>query len=182
MHPILHFRTITTHKMLVMKYCFRLGLYRQGLCHDLSKYGPTEFFVGAKYYRGTCSPNNAERKATGVSRAWLHHKGRNKHHFEYWTDYAVGTGPDGEGMALVGVKMPEKYVAEMFCDRLAASRVYRGDAYTDATPWEYYARFRGHYVMHPETVAQLEGALIALRDGGEDAAFAWVRRNLLRKR
>ena len=77
-----HFKTITSHKFLVMKYCFKVGLYKQGFLHDLSKYSPTEFMVGAKYYQGTRSPNNAEREATGVSTSWLHHKGRNKHHFE----------------------------------------------------------------------------------------------------
>ena len=41
-----HFRTITYHKYLVMKGCFAVGLYRQGLTHDLSKYSPTEFLVG----------------------------------------------------------------------------------------------------------------------------------------
>lgn len=85
-----HFKTITSHKLLVMKYCFKVGLYKQGLLHDLSKYSPTEFLVGAKYYQGTRSPNNAEREATGVSTSWLHHKGRNKHHFEYWVDYGIG--------------------------------------------------------------------------------------------
>ena len=38
-----HFKTITTHKMWVMRYCFKIGLYWQGLTHDLSKYSPTEF-------------------------------------------------------------------------------------------------------------------------------------------
>ena len=28
MHPWLHFKTITRHKLLVMKYCFRIGLYK----------------------------------------------------------------------------------------------------------------------------------------------------------
>lgn len=78
-----HFKTITAHKLLVMKYCFKIGLYKQGLLHDLSKYAPSEFLVGARYYQGTRSPNNAEREDTGVSTAWMHHKGRNKHHFEY---------------------------------------------------------------------------------------------------
>ena len=75
MHPWLHFKTITRHKILVMKYCFQLGLYKQGLLHDLSKYSPAEFLVGARYYQGTRSPNNAEREAIGVSTSWLHHKG-----------------------------------------------------------------------------------------------------------
>ena len=93
MHPIAHFKTITRHRNLVCKYCFRLGLYSQGLKHDLSKYSPAEFISGAKYYQGNRSPNDAERKATGVSLAWLHHKGRNRHHLEYWVDYVIN--PDG---------------------------------------------------------------------------------------
>ena len=68
-----HFTTITRHKILVMKECFKIGLYKQGLTHDLSKYSPTEFLVGCKYYQGNRSPNNAEREETGVSKAWLHH-------------------------------------------------------------------------------------------------------------
>ena len=72
-----HFKTITYHRYLVMKGCFKVGLYYQGLTHDLSKYSPTEFWVGAKYYQGNRSPNNAEREDIGYSSAWLHHKGRN---------------------------------------------------------------------------------------------------------
>ena len=119
-----HFNTITKHKILVMKECFRVGLYRQGLLHDLSKYSPTEFRVGCKYYQGTRSPNNAEREDKGYSSAWLHHKGRNKHHYEYWIDYSL----DGEKM-LAGMKMPVRYVVEMFLDRIAASKVYKGGQY-----------------------------------------------------
>ena len=43
-----HFKTITTHKLLVMDGCFKVGLYRQGLLHDLSKYSPTEILIGAR--------------------------------------------------------------------------------------------------------------------------------------
>ena len=60
-----HFKTITTHKWLVMKNCFRIGLYRQGLLHDLSKYSWTEFSIGVKYYQGTRSPNAAECQQIG---------------------------------------------------------------------------------------------------------------------
>ena len=152
-----HFKTITAHKMLVMKYCFRVGLYRQGLMHDMSKYMPSEFFVGVKYYRGIESPNNVERRETGVSGAWLHHKGRNKHHFEYWMDYSLNKD---EG--IVGMKMPDKYVAEMFCDRLAASKIYMGDKYYPEYPLEYFNRSRHRIIIHPETEAELEKMLIML--------------------
>ena len=172
MQILAHLRTINRHRRLVRKYCFRLGLYRQGLFHDLSKYSPVEFWAGAKYFSGDRSPNVAQRRKYGYSAAWLHHKGRNRHHFEYWTDY------DDNGQ-IVGVRMPMRYVAEMFCDRIAASRVYRGDAYTDADPWRFYARTKGHrLLMHPDTDALIEHMLITLRDEGEPAAFACVRRLL----
>lgn len=104
MKAIRHFQTITKHKIYVMRECFRVGLYRQGLLHDLSKYSWTEFRIGCRYYQGTRSPNNAEREEKGYSSAWLHHKGRNKHHYEYWIDYNVNAGKDGR--ILTGMKMP----------------------------------------------------------------------------
>ena len=134
-----HFKTITKHRMLVCRHCFQIGLYRQGLTHDLSKYSPEEFFTGVRYYQGTRSPNAAEREDLGYSKAWLHHKGRNKHHYEYWIDISVRKE---EG--LVGNKMPLRYVAEMICDRIAACEVYKGKAYTSAAPLEYYEIGRAH--------------------------------------
>ncbi|MBR5239784.1 MAG: catalase [Clostridia bacterium] len=168
-----HFKTITKHKLLVMKHCFRIGLYRQGLAHDMSKYHPREFMVGVKYYIGTESPNSEERKATGVSTAWLRHKGRNKHHFEYWIDYSVN--PD-EGF--VGMKMPLKYVAEMFCDRLAASKNYQGAAYTSEHPLTYYLNGRDKIIIHPEVDALLIKLLTMLKDEGEDATFTYLKQLL----
>ena len=89
-----HFCTITRHRLLVCKHCFKIGLYWQGLTHDLSKYSPEEFWTGVRYYQGDRSPNAAEREAIGFSKAWLHHKGRNKHHFEYWIDVSLNKEED----------------------------------------------------------------------------------------
>lgn len=172
-----HFETITRHKLLVMKYCFECGLYQQGLTHDLSKYSPTEFIPGCIYYQGDHSPNEAERAARGYSSAWLHHKGRNKHHLEYWIDY----DPD-LGYHMGGMEMPVNYVVEMFCDRVAASKIYQKERYTDASPWEYYARSADHYLIHPNTAALLEKLLLMLRDEGEEKTFAYIRREVLGKR
>jgi len=175
MHPIGHFRTITEHRHLVCRYCFRLGLIRQGLLHDLSKYSPTEFWRGARYYQGNMSPNDQERRETGISQAWLHHKGRNRHHFEYWVDWQY----DGDGKVIyAGNRMPMRYVAEMFCDRVAASKVYLRENYTDASPYEYLKRGLPTGVMHPDTLAELEKMLLVLRDEGEEAAFRYVRERL----
>lgn len=172
-----HFKTVHRHRALVRKYCFRLGLYWQGLTHDLSKYAPVEFLAGVRYYQGTRSPNDQQRREKGYSASWLHHKGRNRHHFEYWTDYGI----NGEG--IVGVEMPAKYVAEMFCDRLAASRVYRGSAFTLEDPYRFFLRGKDRrLLLHPATSALLETLLLKLRDEGEDAAFSYIRRELLGKR
>ena len=172
-----HFKTITTHKIWVMRYCFKIGLYWQGLTHDLSKYSPTEFLVGMKYYQGDRSPNNAEREDTGMSKSWMHHKGRNKHHFEYWIDYDV----EGNSTILAGMKMPVKYVAEMFCDRVAASRIYNKDKYKDSDPLDYYIKGLGHYIMHPETDELLHNLLKMLADKGEEYTFAYIKANVLKK-
>jgi len=173
-----HLHTVNSHRRLVRKYCFKIGLYRQGIMHDLSKYSPSEFIPGVKYYQdGHRSPNNAQREDEGVSKAWLHHKGRNKHHFEYWIDYDV----DGENAVLAGMKMPVKYVAEMFCDRIAASRIYNKEKYKDSDPLDYYLKGLGHYIMHPQTDELLHKLLQMLADKGEDYTFEYIRKNVLRK-
>lgn len=177
LNALRHFRTITRHKILVMENCFRVGLYRQGLLHDLSKYTWEEFSTGVRYYQGNRSPNAAEKEEKGYSAAWLHHKGRNKHHFEYWIDF----GKD-KGWGLIGNKMPLRYLIEMVMDRIAACRVYKGADYTDASPWEYYERGRQYVVMHPTTKHQLEFLLLMLRDQGEEKTFAYIRRLLRRER
>ena len=173
-----HFKTITRHRRLVRRYCFRLGLYAQGIRHDLSKYSPAEFFRGVKYYQGYRSPNDAERRENGVSLAWLHHKGRNRHHFEYWIDYCIGE--DGK-VYMGGCKMPLKYVAEMFCDRIAACKTYQGPAYTDASALAYFERSNEAHLMHADTIRELRFLLTMLKDQGEDETFRFMKRRLKSK-
>ena len=169
-----HFQTITYHRKLVREGCFKVGLYWQGLTHDLSKFSPTEFLVGIKYFQGDRSPNNAEKEAKGYSSSWLHHKGRNKHHFEYWLDYTM---PGTSDQLLIGMKMPVRYVVEMFMDRIAACKVYQKDAYTDASPLEYHERSkRVKAVMHPETIALIEKLMKMLAEEGEEKTFAYTKK------
>lgn len=172
-----HLKTINRHKRYVMQLCFQVGLYKQGLLHDMSKYSPTEFLVGARYYQGTRSPNNAEREDKGYSSAWLHHKGRNKHHLEYWIDYGTE-----EGQKMVGMKMPLKYVVEMFCDRVAASKNYRGKDYTDADAYHYYMKSKDHYIVHEETAALLEQMLLYLKENGEEKTLRYIKEEILPKK
>lgn len=176
MNFIGHFKTITHHKLLVMGYCFRVGLIRQGLMHDMSKYSPTEFLVGAKYYSGTRSPNASEREELGYSTAWMHHKGRNRHHLEYWTDYGVGT-PNMEGQP-----MPTKYMVELCLDRIAACRVYNGDRYTDRDPLDYLEKSRDSRLMHPKTQAQVVEILTMLSEKGEKETLRYIRQVVLKEK
>ncbi len=164
-----HFKTITRHKLVVMQGCFRVGLYRQGLTHDLSKYSPAEFLVGARYYQGVRSPNAAEREEKGYSEAWMHHKGRNKHHWEYWNDMNRVT------RRYEPVAMPRKYLVEMVMDRRAACLIYEGEKYTPASALNYYLRSAERYLMHPDTQRELEYVLTMLRDRGEGETFAYLR-------
>ena len=170
-----HFKTITYHKWLVMKGCFSIGLYKQGICHDLSKYSPTEFLVGASFFQGNRSPNNAEREEKGYSSSWLHHKGRNKHHYEYWIDYSV---KDIEG-GMEPAPMPVKYILEMMMDRIAASKVYAKDSYTQHNPLSYYNLGKENAPLHEKTRKTLELLLLILDQYGEAELVRFIRKDVL---
>lgn len=172
---ILHFKTITKHRHKVIAHCAKAGILRQGLLHDLSKYSPTEFIPGAKFCTGTRSPNEGEREAYGYSLAWMHHKGRNRHHFEYWTDYNPAV------RRVEPVKMPLRYVVEMFCDRVAASKIYQGGNYKPDSALQYFLGGKTHRVIHSETSELLEKLLRMLAEKGEDETFAYIRELLKRK-
>ncbi len=173
MKPWKHFKTITTHRLLVMGGCFRMGLIRQGLTHDLSKYSFVEFWNGARYYQGVRSPNAAEREDKGFSEAWMHHKGRNRHHYEYWVDM------NRETRTYQPVPVPRRYLAEMIADRIAACKVYEGKKYTPASPLGYLMRSREKDLMHPQTRQELEFLLTMLRDKGEKEIYRYIRKELL---
>ena len=169
-----HFRTITYHRWLVRQGCFKIGLYWQGLTHDLSKYTPTEFMVGAKYFQGNRSPNGAERDEKGYSEAWIHHKGRNRHHFEYWNDLNRQT------KRYESVPMPRRYIAESVMDRIAASRVYEGEKYTDASSLNYLERSLDGTLMHPQTYREMRYLLTMLKEKGEKETFSYIKHHVLR--
>lgn len=175
-----HLSTINHHRRLVRQGCFKIGLIFQGLTHDLSKYSPSEFFVGIKYFQGDRSPNNAEREAIGYSSAWLHHKGRNRHHYEYWIDYNSHGKKEGEDI-MVPVPMPDRYIAEMIMDRIAASKTYQGDKYTDQSPLNYYYQGTDKAPLHPYTRSVLLKYLTMLAEEGEEKTFAAIKRELVKK-
>lgn len=168
-HPLRHLRTVTHHRHLVLVHCFKAGIPLRGLLHDLSKFSPTEFISGMRYYQGNRSPNDRERELHGYSRAWLHHKGRNRHHFEFWYDVNPESGQ------YEPVRMPLQFVAEMFCDRLAASKTYKGNSYSNSEPLEYFLSVRHRDRMHRDTEQLLEKWLRILATDGENAAFSAVK-------
>ena len=174
MKPWQHFKTITRHRMIVMAGCFRIGLYWQGLTHDLSKYSHTEFCNGAKYYQGVRSPNAAEREEKGYSEAWMHHKGRNRHHYEYWTDMNM------EKRVYESVAMPRKYLAEQVMDRRAACIVYEGKNYTPGSALAYFMKSRERELMHHQNRRELEYILTMLKEQGESETFRYLRQSFLK--
>lgn len=166
-----HFKTITRHRHAVIRHCARAGILWQGLFHDLSKYTPAEFLAGVRNYSdGKKSPNEAEREQYGYSPAWLHHKGRNRHHFEYWCDYNPKEG------RMLPVKMPVRFFKELICDRIAASKIYQGENYTQSHPLAYFVRGKANRSIHPETSDAIEEILTLLANDGEEAVFRKLRK------
>lgn len=130
-NAVKHFILITKHRHKVFKLCLKAGIPLRGIVHDLSKYSPTEFLESIKYYNGDHSPIANCKKENGYSKAWLHHKGRNKHHHDYWYDYrAVDCTPI----------IPYKYTVEMICDNLAAGMTYQGKKWTKDYQLKYWEK------------------------------------------
>ena len=166
-----HLRTVLHHKKLVFIHSVKAGISLRGFFHDTSKFSPTEFINGVKYFTdGHHSPTVEERLKKGYSAAWLHHKGRNKHHFEYWTEL------NWHGNVFKAYEMPLKYVKEMFCDRLAATKTYLKEHYTDFAPLEYYLARDEQRLLHEKTASILGNALIILAQSGEKAAFDYLKK------
>lgn len=171
-----HLKTVVSHKNQVFILCCKAGIPFRGICHDLSKFSPSEFIAGVRYYQGgKKSPNEAERTKFGYSKAWLHHKGRNRHHFEYWTDYNPAK------RKVQPVKMPLKYLVELICDRVAASKIYKKKDYTDSYPLEYFLGGKENRFIHEETSLFIENTLTQLSLEGEKKTFSYLK-NLLKEK
>lgn len=145
-----HLHTINKHRWYVFLYSVKAGIPFRGLVHDFSKYSPTEFWESVKYFDGSRSPIHFAKIEKGYSIAWLHHKGRNKHHFEYWEDIKK----DGR----FGAFIPYKYAVECICDKIAACRVYNGDNFNKKQPYEYWNRVdkQNVIVIHPGIMEFME--------------------------
>ena len=156
-----HFKTVCKHKQVVFRECCACGIGWQGIIHDLSKFTRTEFSPSAKYFQGNRSPIEAEKEDCGYSFAWLHHKGCNPHHWEYWIDF----GSNGE---IIADRIPKKYVVEMLCDWIGAGKVYAKGKWTQSDPLDYYNKVRAGRYFHPETEQVIVRFLELIRDEGLD--------------
>lgn len=162
-----HLKLICRHKYYVCKYCFKFGLYRQGLVHDLSKFSLTEFWTSVKYYQGNRSPVNAEKEDKGYSEAWLHHYHRNKHHWMYWIDF-------DNKQNIVPIKIPYNYLIESIADWIAAGIVYEKDKFTWEEPYTFYKnniRINNEIsskIFHPQTRLLYDKILLDLKNNGID--------------
>ena len=164
MKTIQHFLKICKHKYWVFYYCNKAGIPWRGIVHDMSKFSPIEFFESVKYYQGSSSPIDACKKANGWSAAWLHHKGRNKHHYEYWQDNFDNGG--------VPLKMPYKDVLELICDYLGAGKAYQGKNFTlqgEKIWWD--AKKKHNLAMHPQTFEFIDTMMTYFNIYGEYATF-----------
>ena len=140
----LHFKKICKHKYYVGKYCWKIELYWQSITHDLSKFSPIEFFESVKYYQGNRSPIDACKEKNGYSKGWLHHKGRNPHHYEYFVDNL-----DLGGTA---IQMPFKYAAELICDYLGAGQAYMEKNFSYQAEYKWWLdKSSKPLLIHPQT-------------------------------
>ena len=151
---------VTKHRWYVFKLAVRAGIPWRGLVHDLSKYSPVEFFESLKYFNGSRSPILVCREKNGYSKAWVHHKSHNKHHFEYWEDISKTERK--------GVFMPYRYLVEAVCDKLAAGMVYNGKNWNKNEPYQYWTtiEMKAPVEKHPANIEFMNTALKSIADNG----------------
>lgn len=154
-----HIKLVSKHKWLVFKFSCKLGIPFRGFMHDLSKFSGEEFWEGVKYYDGKISPITICKRQEGYSRAWLHHKGRNKHHTQYWLDF---------GTKVVAPVIPYKYMAEMICDKMSASITYNGKKWTNDSQYEYWKKEKNRIIVNPKVENFLETVFIEVKNNGID--------------
>ena len=165
-----HLKTIRSHRKYVRRACFRMGLFWQGLTHDLSKYSPTELSI-YKYYSGTRSPHQNAREVLGYSPSWIHHYHRNKHHFQaHWDE-------DDEGR-IIPIKMPYKYLVESLADMIGASKAYNPNNWKPEMLLNYWEiKCKGKRIQHPASEEFLDKMIRKLVTYGEEAFFEWYKNN-----
>ena len=152
-----HLWLVMRHKHAVFVHCFKCGIPLRGILHDLSKFSPVEFSESAKYFHGGRSPLAVCREERGLSLAWLHHKGRNRHHLEYWVDEDCKIPP----------LVPYKFAVECVCDKLAATKIYRGKSYTPEMALAHFRRYGNKVHTNERSLAFIDKVFSDLCELGE---------------
>jgi hypothetical protein len=127
----LHIYYLMRHKYFVFVECFKMGLFWQGITHDLSKLSPTEL---GPYSRMFYTDKKPIRDKTGYYKpydtgneefelAWLNHTRKNKHHWQFWV---LPHDRNDEGCEKI-FDMPEKYALEMIADWMGAAKAQRNN-------------------------------------------------------
>ena len=106
-----------------------------------------------------------------MSLAWLHHKGRNRHHLNTGSTTVLPTTVRSTWRVQNAAQICSRNVLRPHCRLQGLS----GDKYTDASAYDYYEKSRGHILIHPETGELIGKMLLVLKEQGEDAAFDYVR-------
>jgi hypothetical protein len=176
----LHTDTILTHINIVKDLCYQMGIPELGQSHDVSKFSPDEFEIYT-YANGKKSPHDIARDKLGVSPSWIHHKARNPHHWEYWTDFNSATPNDDGTFTIICkcVKMPYERIIEMFCDFVGAGKAYTKDAWTVNTPLDYWVNnCEGQRAMHLDSEKLIKKLLTTLSEKENlDDFVAWYNVN-----
>lgn len=146
-------KRIIVHKFWVCYYCFQVGLYWQGLTHDLSKFSWTEIRGAWKYWNDSKSSLAYEKELNGYSETFLHHRGRNPHHYEYW----IHSLDDGG----IPAKMPKKYTIELICDYLAACKTYGNNPYNEIDWWN---NIKNKIKIHEDTKSYITNVFQKFHD------------------
>lgn len=154
---IKHLKLVSKHKWLVFKFSIKLGIPIRGLLHDLSKFSFDEFFESINYYDGKKSPITMCKIENGYSQAWVHHKGRNKHHDSYWVDL---------NSKQVAPVIPYKYMAEMICDKLSACITYMGKDWTNSSEYDYWQKEKTKIILNPKCENFLTEVFIEVKNNG----------------
>ena len=171
---LLHLNTILKHKKEVFKLCIIAGIPFQGFIHDMSKFSPSEFFESAKYFTGKASPILLCKEKNGYSMAWQHHKGRNKHHPEWWVDKLYSGG--------VPIEIAYKYAVEMACDIIAASKTYNGKNFTNDMPYKHWSnRIEDRTLIHENSKKFVHAILYEYSLKGDKAIHHSYTKELYKK-
>lgn len=153
-----HINQVLRHKFWVFICCCKFGIIWRGITHDLSKFSWAEFWPSVRYYQKGSSPIPRLHHEASEYRPWLHHRGRNDHHSEYWHRYTHGT--------FYALKMPFDCVLEQIADWIGSTRAYgREFDIDDEIQWLQSTSF---YMMHEKTLELTLSILKGIRDNNLD--------------